>query len=207
MKTIELENKQYEFPTDWSDLDMNTYIKVCKTLTKFDMERSIQMIISIISDLTEIDHETLKRVPMEQIKPIIDEISFLFNSNPDYSELDKEDPKINIGGHTFKVQDFNKATVDEALFVEQQIRSSENYLHILDILIASMVRPVTSNGEIEEFDASKIEDRKKFFQDHMKVSDIYTISLFFSIQEKSFITDSHWKMKKEDQKKEQDQEQ
>lgn len=186
--TIKLGEETYELPTSYEAMDVDTYIQLMKKLSDVDQYGNIEALIRILTVLTGIDREQIEQVPLEQLKPIIKDVGFIFNL-PDMDEDVEPESRITIGDTTFQLVDYNKAKVGTALFIENLMNNADDRVAIILDVLAAIVRPVDGDGNVEEFDADKVEKRKDYFKEHLTVPQFHTLSFFLKKHVKDYTSD------------------
>lgn len=184
MKTIEIQNEHYDFPEAWEEVTFDQYKEVGKLLQQ--NLNTLSFLTKVLEIVTGIDEETINKINFEELRPIVSDITFLLNTTPDTIELD-ESTTVEIGGEQFYLRPYSTITVGEALFIEGKIDEYENAIDIIDYAFGVLLRPFDENGEWTYTDFSKINDHVEFLKKNMYVSQVHSLTLFFSEEGTSFI--------------------
>lgn len=173
---LEIGGKEYKIPSSWTEVTLEYYCGIWKILDKYrhiiepkegeevDVEGvqrvTFKMYGEVFKYMTNIDDETLKKVPIEQIANLIEGVQGL---------MDKYEPKgidsFELDGdkYWFPFEFMRESTYGD--YIEaSQLELNTKYLENgrFDVLPEQMA--ILCRKDLEEFDEDEIEDKTKKFK-------------------------------------------
>jgi len=166
------ENKLYEFPTSWDEINISTYKKLHQ-LDKPESENDLLYLFEIINVLSNIDKEILYQMDINQFQELSKQLSFIYdevkNNQVDYVEVD--------GEKYYLYTDFNKYNAGEIISIDTILkRNNYDYISCMSELCCIFLRKKIDD-KIEPFNTELL-GRKNTF-DNLKVSDVNNVFSFF----------------------------
>ena len=183
MKTIELLNKKYEYPTSWRDVSVMHYQKIHSVIEKQkeedddeDILKSINNQIEVISMYTNIPVDVLKKEEPKKMVEFMQDLQF----------LKEEIPSKQINEFTFKddkyivIQSLMKTEFQDFVSLEN-ILQRDNFIGNLHWILAVMCRKAVD----ETLDDYDVEERAKEFL-ALDMVTVNNIAVFFYTLEKIY---------------------
>lgn len=186
--TVQLGEETFDVPTSYESMSLPTYLEVMRQLSDVSDGQygNVECLIRILTAITSIERSYIERISLDQLQPLIKHLSYVFNT----PEIDKDiniDSKLNIGEYTFQLEDYAKTKVGTALFIENLYQNAEDKVGIVLDILAAIVRPTDEEGNIEEFNVDKLEERKQYFKEHMSVQQFHSLSFFLRSHAKNYM--------------------
>lgn len=194
MITLELNGKEYKLPTAFSEMNIETYSKV--VAIDNDLEDA-EKYIKIISSITGIEEEIVRKIKVEQMKLIQDKIQFMFNSDK-MALVDR----FTIDGKKYGFNyDLDQISFGEFIDLEEFSKPNEvnNNLHIL---MAILYRPIkekrslfyffkkNKDYSVIDYDSENVMKRAELFKHKLTMDKVLGSLLFFSILSTTTILNS-----------------
>lgn len=186
MKTIELLNKKYTYPTKWEEITLEQYQKIDVLIKEFkEDDNEIQKVlekIRMISAYTNIPFDVLKQVkPPHKVLDLIKDLTY----------LDNEIPSKQINEFVFKgVKYYVINSLMEVQFQDyvslENVLQREDFVGNMHYIMAVMCRK-SLDETIDDYD---IEERAKLFLGLDMVT-INNVAVFFYTLEKISLITSH----------------
>ena len=173
MYKIEIEEKSYEIPSDWSEVSLKDMMDIESVVSDDDTTDLIKT-IKLISKLSGISIDTLYDCDIDDIK--------LFDFNWVAEPIDKTlDKFVEIDGVKYGiVNNIKKLKLGEYADLDYYIKDILKNLHLI---AAVLIRPVIKEDgdyyEIEKYNTDTSKIRADLFYNKMKVSQILGITDFF----------------------------
>lgn len=157
MIDIIIDDITYKCPTNWADINIEKYKRICKVdkeLPELDMDQEI------IHILTGIDLETLDIMPMIEFNKL--RIIKDFIKDTKNQKLRWE---VNIDGVRYKMaNDITKTSTREYTDLDNILKGTD-YIDKLDLAMAIMFRPVDSSNEPEPYRVISVYERAELFNE------------------------------------------
>lgn len=167
MKKINLEGKEYDFPTSWKEVSFDKYLEI----NKVDEINDMYKIAKFISILSGIEYEKVLEIPFSEFNKI--PIDWMLKVEPHIgNEYIIDDIKYKI---SLSLNSMSTAEYFDTLSFSKTIDDYHK-------LIAVILRP-----EGEKYDGSKIEERARLFRQKLNAADIYNITNFFLTGEQGLL--------------------
>lgn len=203
MKQFKILDKQYSIATDWSDLTLNQYMELCRTISKQD-EYSIPTLymLSIFEVLCNVNSGDLDDMDLETLGEMTQDMGFI-TSAPKYNKVDH----LNIEGVDYTFGDFTKLNLKEVITIQLLQKQYTNQFDFIPRLIGVLLRPSKkildseSKKEYwvqEKFDDKNFEYRVDLFLSKCKGIDLMGAADFFLIGNKPLTKTLKGSMKKGD---------
>lgn len=183
MKNIEIENKNYEMPENWSEISVEKFENIIKLSGLLNEYKSnIQFALEMFSLLLDAPIEVIKKLDKGSFNILSEECKWV---NEEVKP--KKVEKFEIDGELYvPINDFNKMTMGEAIDLELIMNESnnENLLgNILPILIRKSKAVLNENGEMvlkaESFNADDYKKNRELFRKKLMVGDVIYLKNFF----------------------------
>lgn len=159
MKTIKLENREYNFPTSWKEVSFDKYLAI----NKVDEINDMYKIAKFVSILSGIEYEKVLEIPFSE-----------FNKIPIDWMIKVEDKVQNewiINDIKYCISlNLNQMTTAEYMDTVTFSKSIDTF----DKLIAIILRP-----EGEKYSSVNLEARAKLLRNNLNGNDVYNITNFF----------------------------
>lgn len=157
-------------PDNWSEVTLRQFIE----LNQIESENEIMRGVEIISILSDIDPEEIKKIEAEDLKKILDNLKWI-------NELPSSQEKFTI---TVKEEDYHliplqKLTLGQWIDLESWVK---NHTDNLGNIMALLYRKTD-----EKYNSSLMSSKAEMFLDELKVDDIYGTMLFFCLIVQEFI--------------------
>lgn len=177
MKMIKTEQGEINVPTSWNDINLNTYIKICKleeNKSKYvsDELYIIELVNIILDGKIDIDDLTFSEFDTLTIEfaKILTDRSF---------ETSKE---IIIEGVEYKFIDINKIKIGEYISLKT-ISQDRNIYDALPEILTILIRPIN-----EKYNPDLSNSRIEMFSNKLMVGDFLKGVSFFLTGKEEFIT-------------------
>lgn len=158
-------------PYSWRQVTIAQYLIIHDVIRDETLDW-VDKNIRILSALTGLTAEQLEAYPMEDIKRAVQRIAFLFE--PD--KIPKLLPKyFFLKGRLYRVRyEVNKLTAGQYIDIAAFTKDADSVLDNLHSIMAVIARPVFT-----AYDGANVPARAKLFYDHLPMSVIYPVALFF----------------------------
>lgn len=183
MIKIQIDEKEFHLPSNWSEVSLDCLMKLNnikeKTFTS-DIEQSIAIIESV-SDMTE---ETILDLPISDLRTISD----LFDWVAVLPSDDTVNPFIIIDD--IKYLPVNIQTISSGEFISLEVFQKGDVNNNLHLIAAILIRPEVE-GKIEKLkDIFDIQKRAELFKEKLMVGDYWPIvqSFFYGAATSSLIS-------------------
>jgi hypothetical protein len=170
---LELNNKEYNIPESWDEINLDKFIKIQKLIeTKQDYEDDI-WILKLIEVIIDISEDELNEVPFKELGKLSAAVSNIYNQ-----EIPKSLPKkiiiddIEYGFVTLDDISTGEYTSIKTIF--QKMETSDALPYMLTILI----RPIV-NDKLEKYNPQVCINRNKLFLEKLMVSHFKGLIDFF----------------------------
>ena len=149
MINVNILEKNYEFPTSWSEIPLKKWVKIYPILkTQKEASSDVEKLVEIASILSEIPSQTLLDLEIESLGKVFNLIEILLQT------LQEEGTEFEIDGikYVFALKDGRKMTAAEYIDCDILLKDFEKNLHLL---MAVLYRPEI-DGIIEKYNSFKI---------------------------------------------------
>jgi hypothetical protein len=182
MKIFEINNKDYNLPQDWNEVNLEKFERIVKHSGILSEYKSkILYAIEMFGILLD--------APIDEIKKLDRKSYDILAENCEWATKEVVSSKRRewqFDGETWRSFDeLNKLTMGDSISLELMINESneQNLLtNILPILIRKEKKVTRGDKEItilEDFDAESYEETKQLFRKNMMVSDVIWLKDFF----------------------------
>ena len=162
---------ELSIPTSWGDVTLKEFISLNKL--NFD---SYDSPIEYYAEILQVfGNENVEAViqyfKITDINSLAQDLSFMQEQpvKSDVTEVEIDKVKYKL------IQNMNLLTVGEYISIETLIESKKlSTVEAMSAILSVILRP-----EDEEFDAEKIEDRIKLFENNLNIEDVLGMSVFF----------------------------
>lgn len=169
MKKINLNDKEFQMPTDWNELTLQHYVR----LTKLEEQKAEFLfgelyLLKLIEVLCSAESGELDDLTIDMVSELSDSVGFL-QKQPEW----KNTRHIKIGDVDYVFpNDLNKLTMGEIISIKTLQESSPSQAEAIPYIIAVILRPgrLVKDEESgkeswvqDKFDANNIEYRKELF--------------------------------------------
>ena len=169
---LDEEEKQYQFPTDWSEVTIQQFSDLYSIDT--NIHQGMFYTFEIIHKLTGIDREIIEQIDYEDFKELIKNLAFVYEPVTD----EKKDSIIVDGEEYFLYSEFNKYTAGEVISIETIIQSAGGDIKkVMSKLLCVFLRKKKEDGNLEKYNTSFMARDEKFKK--IKISEINHIFSFF----------------------------
>lgn len=172
MRIIEIENKTYKFPSDWSELTLGKFQEVSEIKLTEEMDTWLK-IVSVLSGIPE---EVLLELPFTEFNKLIELVQFV-NNEATYEF--KESFKLDNVTYKFNTN-ISKMTTAEFIDLDTLLRNKEHPTEHLHLIMAIMFRPVDKKGKITSYNSDELEKRATLFKEKL-TCDYVLSSILFSV--------------------------
>jgi len=168
MYSFKIEEKEFNIPTDWTELTLERYIDIVKLeQTKENYFIAELYLLKMIECLAGAEDGELDALMIEEVEKISKEIGFI-SETPEWPNT----RFINIDGIDYVFSpDLNKLTMGEYISIKTFQENIKEEIDTIPYLLTIILRP--GKKEVDEsgnekwvqnrFDANTIEDRKALF--------------------------------------------
>lgn len=183
MIIIEINDKEYNLPQSWNEVNIETFEKVMKHSSVLSTYKSeVLYTLEMFSILSGAPVDELKQMNRESF----DKIGSLCEWANEEIQPTHKDRWI-IEGEEYKaVNNMNSLTMGDTVSLELMINESDeaNLLgNILPMLIRRVKKITKSNGDIKEtlceFDADGYSELRDLFRKNLFVGDVFQLKSFF----------------------------
>lgn len=171
---IELDDevKQYQFPTDWSEVSVEQFGKL------YSIDKNIHsgmfFMFEVLHQLTGIDRDIIEQIDYESFTELVKNLKFVYEPIKEK----KSESVIVEDEEYFLYSEFNKFTAGEIISIETILQSSNgDFVKVMPQLLCIFLRKKKENGKLEKYKTSFMERVEKF--KHIKVDEINHIFSFF----------------------------
>mgnify|MGYP003640850182 CR=1 FL=1 len=182
MKIFEINNKDYNLPQDWNEVNLEMFERIVKHSGILSEYKSkILYAIEMFGILLD--------APIDEIKKLDRKSYDILANNCEWATKEVVSSKRRewkLDGETWRSFDeLNKLTMGDSISLELMINESneQNLLtNILPILIRKEKKVTRGDKEItilEDFDAESYEETKQLFRKNIMVSDVIWLKDFF----------------------------
>lgn len=190
MIKITAEDKQFDFPESWDEVNFSQYVK----LTELEQNKNTFIspvlweikFLEILCNAGDGELDTLTDEDLKVVEPILKD-SLTPEKLNSTEEVNEEYFIINGITYAFYTQETLKSiTLGEQAYLES-LKSSTSLYDTIVKAAAVMIRPATQKTtkegfkrwKLDRFKASDIEDRAKLFEAHLSVKHLMTMNSFF----------------------------
>lgn len=195
MINISYNNIEYQMPTRFSELTLDSYMRVVEIHNRKDIE-PVRKLIETLSILTGIDSEDIRNINMEQINLLQQNISFMFTSTTQNLV-----PRFTIDGIEYGFNNELSMTSFGEFIDLETTASPENIGTKLPLLMAILYRPVINRRKhniynwvfknikpvkpdtykIEPYKIEGLEDRAFIFRQKLTMDVVLGAMFFFTL--------------------------
>lgn len=171
---IELDDevKQYQFPTDWSEVSVEQFGKLY-SIDK-NLHSGMFFMFEVLHQLTGIDRDIIEQIDYESFTELVKNLKFVYEP----IQEKKLESVIVEDEEYFLYSEFNKFTAGEIISIETILQSSNgDFVKVMPQLLCIFLRKKKENGKLENYKTSFMERVEKF--KHIKVDEINHIFSFF----------------------------
>lgn len=169
MKKFELNGKEFQMPTDWSEVSLKHYVE----LTKLEENKSEYIfgelyLLKVIEVLCGADSGELDDLTIDMVSDLSQSVGF-FQTEPKWNNT--RNIKIGDIDYVFPA-DLNKLTMGEYISIKTLQENSQSQADAIPYILAVILRPgeLVKNEETgkeywvqNKFDANNIEYRRELF--------------------------------------------
>lgn len=169
MKKFELNGKEFQMPTDWSEVSLKHYVE----LTKLEENKSEYIfgelyLLKVIEVLCGADSGELDDLTIDMVSDLSQSVGF-FQTEPKWNNT--RNIKIGDVDYVFPA-DLNKLTMGEYISIKTLQENSQSQADAIPYILAVILRPgeLVKNEETgkeywvqNKFDANNIEYRRELF--------------------------------------------
>ncbi len=169
MKKFNLNDKEFQMPTDWNELTLRHYVELTKLEEqKADFLLGELYLLKVIEVLCEAEAGELDDLTIDMVGDLSNSVGFL-QKEPDWKYT--RSIKINDVDYVFP-NDLNKLTMGEYISIKTLQENASTQAEAIPYIIAVILRPgkLVKNEESgketwvqDKFDANNIEYRKDLF--------------------------------------------
>lgn len=187
---VEINNKQYNLPESWNEVKLGTFMSWYE-LTQSQTSDSLDYNILVLSLLMGISKEEVEDFYIQDIKDIMEELSFL-NTLPDTIQKSLF-IVTNDNNEVVKYvsKDNHKLKVKEQLTIEHLLKDQNDNTKVFPEILAILIRPAIEcinkeTGDVEykqhelDEDMESITRRANIFKDKLFIGEVYGTIIFFS---------------------------
>jgi hypothetical protein len=158
-------------PTSWEAVNLKQFAQLQAKLQD-GTEDIIERYLDIITVLSGEKPSIVNQMPLEALKKAIDYVSFI-NHLPKETKIKNQ---FEINGQIYKgVIDVTKLTAGQYIDIKTFCKNTDE---IFDNLANIMAVIYIEEGQ--EYEGTKHAHRARIFQEHLKISEVYGFTLFFS---------------------------
>ncbi|WP_395652528.1 hypothetical protein [Brevundimonas sp.] len=158
-------------PTSWEAVNLKQFAQLQAKLQD-GTEDVIERYLDIITVLSGEKPSIVNQMPLEALKKAIDYVSFI-NHLPKETKIKNQ---FEINGQIYKgVIDVTKLTAGQYIDIKTFCKNTDE---IFDNLANIMAVIYIEEGQ--EYEGTKHAHRARIFQEHLKISEVYGFTLFFS---------------------------
>lgn len=171
---IELDDevKQYQFPTDWSEVSVEQFGKLY-SIDK-NLHSGMFFMFEVLHQLTGIDRDIIEQIDYESFTELVKNLKFVYEP----IQEKKLESVIVEDEEYFLYSEFNKFTAGEIISIETILQSSNgDFVKVMPQLLCIFLRKKKENGKLENYKTSFMERVEKF--KHIKIDEINHIFSFF----------------------------
>lgn len=172
--TKDNKNKTYSLPTNWNNVNLDTYMKTIKI---FNGEgEDLHTALMLINALTGIPKNHIEEMPVTEVKNINNAVMELLQQPME----DKIKYKLNVKGIKYGFHpELLNITLGEFVDIEAYIKEGvdENMHKLLSVLYRPILKEKGSKYKIEDYKPS--EERANIFKEHLTIGDFNGASVFF----------------------------
>lgn len=169
------EIKKITIPESWEEVSLGLYQKI-DSLRYREYHSDVAYFIDIIDKMGIMDKGMLLQLDVIELNKIAQEIGWVVN----LPEIE-EKTEVEIDGQVFRFKsELEKMTVGEAISIEMLMDSGkQTEIESIDIVLSVLLRPIDENGEMEEFNADLVDERRELFLEKLSIVDVYGFIIFF----------------------------
>lgn len=178
MIKIEIDEKIFNLPQDWSEVSLGSLIKLTE-IQKKPSSSEIEQTIEVISAISDLNNSDLMTLPIADFKELSELVQFtgVLPSDEVKSEI------ITIDGIEYSGVDITQMTAGEFISLEVFQKEAEKNIHFLASIL---VRPIV-DGKISKLDDMPgIIARAELFKEKLMVADYYPLSQSFFVTATNF---------------------
>jgi hypothetical protein len=169
---LDEEVKEYQFPTDWSEVTIQQYCDIYSIDT--NIHQGMFYTFEILHKLSGIDREIIEQIDYDSFKELVKTLSFIYE--PVVEE--KKESIIVDEEEYFLYSEFNKYTAGEVISIETIIQSAGGDVKkVMSKLLCVFLRKKKENGNLEKYNTKFMSREEKFKK--IKISEINHIFSFF----------------------------
>jgi hypothetical protein len=158
-------------PTSWEAVNLKQFAQLQAKLQD-GTEDVIERYLDIITVLSGEKPSIVNQMPLEALKKAIDYVSFI-NHLPKETKIKNQ---FEINGQIYKgIIDVTKLTAGQYIDIKTFCKNTDE---IFDNLANIMAVIYIEDGQ--DYEGTKHAHRARIFQDHLKISEVYGFTLFFS---------------------------
>lgn len=170
---IDGEEKKYNVPESWDDVNLRIFEVIAST--NLDGKNDLLESIKLLCAVTGMSMDDAYLLPIDELPQILEVLKF---ANSPVEEKEVESIVIE-GEEYFLKKDFDKMTTGEVLSIDMISQKYEGKIEkgMAEMMCVFLRKKI--DGKLESFKSEFIE-RVELFREHVKVSDVYQMFLFFS---------------------------
>ena len=158
-------------PTSWESVNLKQFAQL-QTKLQDNTEDVIERYLDIITVLSGEKPSIVNQMPLEALRKAIQYVSFI-NELPKETKIKNQ---FEINGQIYKgIIDVTKLTAGQYIDIKTFCKNTEE---IFDNLANIMAVIYIEEGQ--EYEGTKHAHRARIFQEHLKISEVYGFTLFFS---------------------------
>lgn len=175
MKTIELNNKKYQVPTDWNEVTLRMQMKVSADSDAITIPELKKL--AILSGYASIDIDELKHAKLSDLTELFNTMKFINEPIPAQPIIEFE---FN-GSHYYCGQHIAETEFQDFMSIHTVVEeNSGNTYQALPTILAIMCKKKKANGILESLDDYDVRARAEEFLD-LPITIAQSLQLFFSI--------------------------
>jgi hypothetical protein len=172
MIKVEIDNKPYDIPSGWDELNLSNFMRLYPILDK-NFDSDIDKSCNIISCIIGIDNDELFNIPLSDLYSLIDIMSWI-NVLPskvvDFIMIDD-----------VKYVPVNLSNITTGEFISLEVINKQGVEQNLHLMTSILIRPVVDNKIEKLKDMIDIQNRADLFKEKLMVGDLWPIiSSFFN---------------------------
>lgn len=178
MINLEIEGKEFQLASDWSEITFGQYIDIInvnKDNSLNDLAKAVR-IVAHISNKPEECESSLLELSKDDFESLAKEFEW---TNKEITAIASEKETLEIDGKTYKIKkDYNRLTLGEMISVEELISHNKN-LDAFEVAFGVLLREVDENGNEKGFDGDVFNFVVTKLQSKVMLLDVYNYITFF----------------------------
>lgn len=189
MYSIEIADKQFDLPENWSEISFGKFIELSKIINKEKSYSNGNMfVIDLLCSLMDCGRGDLYKLDSGEFNTLAQLTNYLADE-PSKKLVDVVEFKVGDKEYKFHRRLNDKLNMSEMVTCETLLRQSDT-IDQYAIILSILYRPTDENGNIIELedDMDPIMKRAELLKEFVTVDKLYGVLVFFSNGVKEFST-------------------